>query len=268
VRAALWSFFLDAARLFLQMPLNTAGPANLIVKSDLAEVIELWQLLRTNAPREKLLPRLTAAAEFSLQLRLPLFGVLPSACEHADPEIRSAALWILAGATGPLAWKRIVAGLDDSEPSVRVVAVQALRISAADDPPRLLHGLLHPDPSVRHTLCVLPWLEAGRPYYLHLLADEACREIVIARISGAAIDQETLQRAAALFADGHLDEGPFFRLMQSRFRAQGYSETLWELLRDATRNRVVLAARDHPETPARRAAHVVVVKSTDAAPAR
>ena len=235
----MWSFFLGAARLFLQTPMNTAGTANSIDKSPLAAVIELWQLLRTNAPREMLLPRLSAAAEFSLHFRFPLFGVLPSACEHADPEIRSAALRLLAGATGPVAWKRIVAGLDDSEPIVRIAAVQALHISAEEAPPRLVHGLFHPDPKVRHALCLLPWLEAGRPFYLHLLADEACREIVIARISGATIDQETLQRAAALFADGHLDEAPFFRLMQSRFRDQGYSESLMGLLREAIRDRVL-----------------------------
>lgn len=211
----------------------------MVGESRLAAVIELWQLLRADAPREALLPRLTAAAEFSLLLRFPLFGVLPSACEHADPEIRSAALRLFAGATGPMAWKRIVAGLDDPEPCVRIAAVQALRFSAEEDSPRLLHGLFHPDPTVRQALCLLLWLDAGRPYYLHLLADEACREIVIARISGAPIDQETLQRAAALFADGHLDEALLFRLLPSRLHAQGYSESLSELLHEAFRTRVL-----------------------------
>jgi hypothetical protein len=101
---------------------------------------------------------------------------LVTLAEHADPELRKAALACLAGARGMRAVRAIVARLDDDVEGVRAAAVDALRITARDAPPRYVHALFHPRVDVRRaSLHDVPTQIADVASYLR--ADPECADL-------------------------------------------------------------------------------------------
>lgn len=146
---------------------------------------------------------------------------------------------LLAGANGPDAWQQLVAGLDDDDALVREAAVTAFRESAENDPPRLAHAIFHSDPEVRRRICELPWMEGAVPQYLHLLADEHCREIVVERMLGLGRIGELAQHAALLVAVGELDRQALLAILPAKFRGLGYHERLWQVVDELERNELL-----------------------------
>src|SRR5262245_39697575 len=72
----------------------------------------LWRLLRSgHSDAPTLLPLLRQLAAVPLQDRFPFFGLLPPLLQHADPELRAAALRVLHGAAGPLAFQQVIKSL-------------------------------------------------------------------------------------------------------------------------------------------------------------
>lgn len=201
----------------------------------LARVIELWSLLARGVPPALCLDRLEEAATFGLELRFPLFGRVGDLSRHADPAVRAVAMKLLAGASGPIAWQQLLAGLDDADPLVREAAAVAFRASAEHDPPRLAHAIFHANPDVRKQTCELPWLAAATPLYLQLLADEVCRAIVIDRMFALGKHDELVQHAALLVAVGELDRGALLAILPVKFRRLGYDDRLWQLVNELER---------------------------------
>ncbi len=86
--------------------------------------------------------------------------------DHALAERRRAAVALLAGCTGMLALRRLIAALDDHDDTVRAGAVAALASSCAAEPMRWAHALFHPRADVRRLAAaatpdaarvLLPW---------------------------------------------------------------------------------------------------------------
>ena len=149
--------------------------------------LDLWTLLGPRDPDRDDVPGPTYAALLAglreladepLAARAPL---LARAFEHVaahDPEVRAAAISVLAGATGIVGLRAIVAALDDEVDEVRAAAVAALRASAGSgEELRLAHGLFHPRADVRRQAV------AELPHGLHwiggyLRQDPVCAEVV------------------------------------------------------------------------------------------
>lgn len=144
----------------------------------------LWRALAAAEPLDdRLVPLLEELAVRDRSARRPFFARLIRAARDARPHVRAAALRALAGASGPDTFRAIVRGLDDVDRDVGFTAVQTLRISAADDPVRLVHALFHRDPAVRAACASGPLPRAADFMLLHLLGDEACARLVLDRIS-------------------------------------------------------------------------------------
>src|SRR4051794_34996623 len=114
--------------------------------------LHLWRLLLSREPAspEELAPLLEALAGQPLNERMPFLGLLGPALADADPRLRRAAVTFLAGARGRPAIQKIVAAFNDADESVKLAAVEALRVSlAGGDFSRWAHALFHPDPAVR-----------------------------------------------------------------------------------------------------------------------
>jgi|GEM_PF-2442543 len=97
--------------------------------------------------------------------------------EHADVELRTAALACLAGARGMRAVRAIVARLDDEVASVRAAAVDALRVTTREAPSRYVHALFHSRVDVRRaSLHDVPSQIAEVASYLR--ADPECADLI------------------------------------------------------------------------------------------
>lgn len=92
---------------------------------------------------------LAPLAAASLGARAGLLARVVPLTEHADANVRVAALACLAGARGMRAVRAVVARLDDHDDRVRAAAVDALRVTARDAPGRYVHALFHPRVDVR-----------------------------------------------------------------------------------------------------------------------
>lgn len=104
-------------------------------------------------------------------------GRLVTLAEHADAELRTAALACLAGARGMRAVRAIVARLDDHDEAVRMAAVDALRVTAREAPTRYVHALFHPRLDVRRAcLHHVPSGIAEAASYLR--ADPECADLI------------------------------------------------------------------------------------------
>jgi hypothetical protein len=101
----------------------------------------------------QLIAHLDGLAALPLEQRAFYLGFVQPFLAHANAGVRAAAARCLAGATGMLAWRWLVAALDDEALAVRRAAAQALRLSAAREPPGIVHVLFHPDPRVREEVC-------------------------------------------------------------------------------------------------------------------
>ena len=97
--------------------------------------------------------------------------------EHADGEVRTAALACLAGARGMRAVRAIVARLDDDDASVRAATVDALRVTTREAPSRYVHALFHPRVDVRRaSLHDVPSQISDVASYLR--ADPECADLI------------------------------------------------------------------------------------------
>src|SRR5262249_4117672 len=106
--------------------LNAQGP--------LMQDLLLWRLLLAPTFQvEAGTPLVEPLADLPLYQRPPFLGLLPRLLKPPDMRLRAAAVLALREASGPLAFRQILAALDDPEPSVRRAAVEALRKSAAHD---------------------------------------------------------------------------------------------------------------------------------------
>jgi hypothetical protein len=115
-------------------------------------------------------------ATWSLPRRVPYLGRLLALVEHADAELRAAALEALAGCRGVTGVRAMVKALDDPDATVRAAALGALRITGRDAPGRMAHAVFHPSELVRRASLVdMPHAAAHLAVYLR--ADPACAEL-------------------------------------------------------------------------------------------
>jgi len=156
------------------------------------------------------LPLLHELAALPVEQRFPFCGVLAGALDHDDGEVAAAAVRALRGSEGPYGLRRIVTALADPRPPVALAAVEALRESCATQPARWIHAVFHPEPAVR----VAAASGAAPPqtdelFGVYLLADPACRDEVLRRLSKRAradaggegeLNQETPEDALAPIA--------------------------------------------------------------------
>jgi hypothetical protein len=142
--------------------------------------LELFRMLRTPEEGEggRLAELLESLAVEPIGARVPFFGFLERAIAHDDARVRAAALAVLAGAEGALAYPAMVSRLDDGDPGVRVSALAALRESATSQPARWAHALFHSDPEIRRLAVEGGGPQATASWSFYLLADEACAAAV------------------------------------------------------------------------------------------
>src|SRR4051794_4770645 len=96
---------------------------------------------------------LREVSSWSPARRVPFFGKLLALCDHADTDIRSAAIAALGGSRGVLGVRALVRGLDD--PTTFETAVQALKSTVREGAPdRYVHAIFHPDVRVRRAALV------------------------------------------------------------------------------------------------------------------
>jgi hypothetical protein len=156
--------------------------------------LRLWRLLRQpEPPAAEIIPLLEQLTALPLAERYPFFGPLPRALAHPEDAVRAAAVRALSGASGPLAYRQIVALLHDPEPAVHLAALEALRQSSSIDPPRWAHALFHPRPEVRRAALdpnlafpLAPW------HALYLLPDPGCADLVSAHLARAPVPARLL----------------------------------------------------------------------------
>lgn len=132
----------------------------------------------------EVVPLLGALAALPMEQRFPFFGALNRALDHENVFIAGAAVQSLRGCEGPYGLRRIVAALGDPRPMVAAAAVEALRESCEAQPARWIHAVFHPDPAVR----IAAANGAAPPHTddlfgIYLLADPACRDEVLRRLS-------------------------------------------------------------------------------------
>src|SRR4051794_21854512 len=90
----------------------------------------------------------TVLGQATLAGRAAMFGHVLALADHADPAMRAAALWALAGARGVPGVRALVRGLGDADAAVRDAAVAGLRATGRDAPHRYAHALFHPDVAI------------------------------------------------------------------------------------------------------------------------
>lgn len=111
--------------------------------------IELWHRIGAGDGSPEVIDALVALIREGFAARSVL---LPRVLAWLDsPEVarRRVAVALLAGCTGMLGLRRIVAALDDDDATVRDAAVTALAQSCATQPTRWAHALFHARPDVR-----------------------------------------------------------------------------------------------------------------------
>ena len=97
----------------------------------------LWRMLQPRADVGlEALPLLAELAARPVAARLPFLARLRRLAVHDDPALRAAALRAISGARGSTAFQSLVKGLHDDEPETAQAALEALRKSSEDDPPR------------------------------------------------------------------------------------------------------------------------------------
>lgn len=197
--------------------------------------LALWRRLcdgTADAAALRALGELPPAERVSyLGLVLPLLG-------HDDAAVRAGAVAALAGAAGLPALRALVAALNDVAEEVRRAAVEALRVSATDDPPRWAHALFHPDDGVRRAACAGESVAGAEAYLFYLLADPACADEARQRLTGRHVEASMLPTLL-----GHVHTGLLsVELARALIAALSWSAILQELARGRTRDPVAAAA--------------------------
>nr|MBA2543577.1 hypothetical protein [Deltaproteobacteria bacterium] len=119
---------------------------------------------------------LAQLATWTLARRSPYFGKLRALVDRPEVALRAAVLRALAGATGVEGVRAIVRGLDDGEASVRMAALDALRLTARDAPNRYAHAVFHRTVEIRRaSLEAMP--PAASKLAIYLRADPACADL-------------------------------------------------------------------------------------------
>lgn len=153
----------------------------------------LWRLLHEeNLQVELLGPLLKELAAWPVKERVAFFGPLPRLLEHDDESLRAAAVAVLQGAVGPLAFRHIIRALHDPTPSVRLAAVETLRESAQAEPYRWVHALFHSDAEVRQAALAGKAVAQVEWMTVHLLADSTTSATVVGQLSEQVLPARTL----------------------------------------------------------------------------
>jgi len=131
--------------------------------------IEIWGRLTRGETRDasRLVADLRALSALDDIRRCVFMGLVEPLAGHDDPEVREAAIALLAGAHGMIGLRRLVAALDDGDARVRSAAVHALRASANTQPNRWTHAVFHPRADVRNAALRLGgplWTESFGAY--------------------------------------------------------------------------------------------------------
>src|SRR5688572_13269498 len=92
----------------------------------------LWRCLGARERPPQLADELRALAESSAVVRAPFLGSVRELLAESDPQLRVAAIAVLAGVRGVVGLRALVAALDDDDAAVRAAAVAALRVTCRE----------------------------------------------------------------------------------------------------------------------------------------
>ena len=221
-------------------------------KCSLNDVL-LWRILTGRA-------QVPAPAEFCALLeqlgqqqirdRFPFLGVLAPAISHPVPEIRAAALKVLAGSDGLPGLRHIVEALNDESELVQRTAVDALTQSVSRDPERFAHAVFHPNSEVRsYALSQAPWKDV-RWFALFHVQDGSSHDVAADGLKDAAVPVGFLPEVFELIAEGHLSQD-LARLLIGRMGAGSILNACindWKPARKPAR--AILRAAESNELPA------------------
>jgi hypothetical protein len=158
--------------------------------------LDLWRRLESGEDDPEIAVLLRELAALPMIQRAAFFGFVDRLLRAPRPDVRAAAVALLAGARGVTGIARIVDALDDDDPSVREAAVASLRASAQATPARWAHAVFHPrvdvrrlalggeppplakhygaylrsDPELADLARAQPWPNNALPLAIHLLA--------------------------------------------------------------------------------------------------
>lgn len=128
--------------------------------------VDLWQRMADGEDSPELVAALAEHVSRDLEQRAAMLPVLGPWLDAEVAERRCIAVALLAGCTGMLALRRLIAALDDDDDAVRAVAVRAFATSCAAEPMRWAHALFHARADVRRLAAevtpeaarvLLPW---------------------------------------------------------------------------------------------------------------
>ena len=136
--------------------------------------LDLWRRLRIGSVTTA---ELAQVAAWPAARRGPFLGGVLRLVEHGDPELRAAALRVLAGCRGVAAVRGVVAALGDPDAGVRDAALAALRITANAAPARYVHALFHPSASVRRAAIAGELPRGAAAYAAYLRGDPETAEL-------------------------------------------------------------------------------------------
>ncbi len=170
--------------------------------------LELWRALQTTAVNaDAILPMLEQLNACELPARVPFFGPATNLLHHPQARLRKAALECLAGASGSFAFRHLVRALSDEDPEVRTAALESLRTSAGNDPPRWAHVLFHHDPEIRRAGLAGEPVEDVEWFALYLLPDPDCEDLAAKHLlkKNSIVPGSTLPAIIEMVQIGRLD---------------------------------------------------------------
>ncbi len=176
--------------------------------------LQLWHLLgNDNLDVEEVVALLEQLKDLPLSQRFPFFGRLDAALMDGDPRLRRAAIGTLAGASGLPAYRWIVRGLSDDDPSVRLAATEALRESATYAPARWAHALFHHKADVRQATFHGEAVTGCEWFNLFLLSDPTCADTAAESLMPSKIPSLAVSTILELTLEGKLSRPNARRLI-------------------------------------------------------
>ena len=136
--------------------------------------LDFWRRLHAGSVTAT---ELALVAAWPAARRGPFLGGVLRLAEHGEPELRAAALRVLAGCRGVAAVRAIVAALGDADARVREAALAALRITANAAPARYVHALFHPSAEIRRAAIAGELPRGAAAYAAYLRADPETAEL-------------------------------------------------------------------------------------------
>ncbi|HEY0252436.1 MAG TPA: hypothetical protein VGC41_12965, partial [Kofleriaceae bacterium] len=170
--------------------------------------LDIWRHLHD---RTVTASELVQLSRVTLARRGPYLGaVLDLLGRTLAPELRAAALAVVAGTRGVPGVRAIVAALDDDDATVRQAAIDALAETAREAPYRYTHALFHERPEVRLAALGRPGLGSqAHELGVYLRADPVCAELAQA----APWPSDALAIAFDLYRAGHCAAEDFFAVL-------------------------------------------------------